>query len=29
MEADLNMSGTDYNLIAAIFFIPYLILGKH
>ncbi|KEZ45652.1 hypothetical protein SAPIO_CDS2017 [Scedosporium apiospermum] len=24
LEADLGMSGTDYNLIAAIFFIPYL-----
>ena len=29
LEADLNMKGTDYNLIAAIFFIPYLIFGKY
>ena len=28
LEADLNMKGTDYNLVAAIFFIPYLMFGK-
>lgn len=28
LEADLNMKGIDYNIVAAIFFVPYLIFGK-
>lgn len=28
LEASLNMSGTDYNVALAIFFIPYIIFGE-
>jgi hypothetical protein len=26
---DLNMTGTDYNVALSIFFIPYVLCGKH
>lgn len=28
MEADLGMSGSDYNIVTSIFFVPYILLGK-